>query len=211
MMRDAINEGVPQGSTKTKEIWKEILDSNTAIDTCVEGLDQNLSKVLQKHEYEYMAAYNIQVKRKEQELLYAMEELRSEKNAEIKDIKILKMEATVAKLRKQSQEQDKAKEKLREEIKTWKKKYMYEQSEHEFYQNSAMESKRKNKLLKVAVGRLQFEYDKLQEKYKITDDELKFVKQLHNQIERVQRNGADDDEDDAGTFMTRISEDGQGS
>ena len=47
-----------------------------------------------------MAAYNIQVKRKEQELLYAMEELRSEKNAEIKDIKILKMEATVAKLRK---------------------------------------------------------------------------------------------------------------
>ena len=39
-----------------------------------------------------------------------------------------------------------------------------------------MESKRKNKLLKVAVGRLQFEYDKLQEKYKITDDELKFVK-----------------------------------
>ena len=54
----------------------------------MEGLDQNLSKVLQKHEYEYMAAYNIQVKRKEQELLQAMEELRSEQNAEIKDIKI---------------------------------------------------------------------------------------------------------------------------
>ena len=43
-----------------------------------------------------------------------------------------------------------------------------------------MESKRKNKLLKVAVGRLQFEYDKLKDKYQITDDELKFVKQLHN-------------------------------
>jgi len=43
-----------------------------------------------------------------------------------------------------------------------------------------MENKRKNKLLKVAVGRLQYEYDKLQEKYKITDDELKFVKQLHS-------------------------------
>lgn len=45
----------------------------------------------------------------------------------------------------------------------------------------------------------------------MTDDELKFVKQLHNQIERVQKNGAEEDEDDAGTFMTRISEDGQGS
>ena len=85
----------------------------------------------------------------------------------------------MAKLRRENQEQDKVKEKLREEIKYWKKKYQTEESEHQFYQTSAMESKRKNKLLKVAVGRLQHEYDKLQEKYKIADDELKFVKQLH--------------------------------
>ncbi len=75
-----------------------------------------------------------------------------------------------------------------------------------------MDSKRKNKLLKVAVGRLQFEYDKLQKKYQISEDELKFVRQLHNQIERVQKQGPDEeDEDDANTFMTRISEDGAGS
>ena len=67
-----------------------------------------------------------------------------------------------------------------------------------------MESKRKNKLLKVAVGRLQHEYDKLLKQCKCTDEELKFVKQLHNQIDRVQK--AEDDDDDAGTFMTRISE-----
>ena len=54
----------------------------------MDGLDQNLNKVLQKHEYEYMQAYNIQVKKKEQELLKAMENLASEQNAEIKDIKI---------------------------------------------------------------------------------------------------------------------------
>ena len=131
----------------------------------MEGLDQNLSKVLQKHEYEYMAAYNIQVKRKEQELLHAMEELRSEQNAEIKDIKIQKLESTVGKLRNESQEQDKIKDKLREEIKWWEKKYKTEQSEHEFYQNTAKEAKRKNKLLKVAVGRLQFEYDSLLKKF----------------------------------------------
>ena len=131
----------------------------------MEGLDQNLSKVLQKHEYEYMAAYNIQVKRKEQELLQAMEELRSEQNAEIKDIKIQKLEKTVGQLRNESQEQDKIKEKLREEIKLWEKKYKTEQSEHEFYQNTAKEAKRKNKLLKVAVGRLQFEYDSLLKRF----------------------------------------------
>ena len=46
MMSQAISEGLPQGSSKTKEIWKEILQSNQQIDSCVEGLDQNLSKVL---------------------------------------------------------------------------------------------------------------------------------------------------------------------
>ena len=55
-------------------------------------------------------------------------------------------------------------------------------------------------------------------KYKVTDEELKFVKQLHSQIERVQKSvvtsggaTAEEQDDDAGTFMTRISEDGQGS
>lgn len=64
------------------------------------------------------------------------------------------MELTIANLRRENQEQDKQKEQLREEIKLWKRKYESEKNEHEFYQNSAMESKRKNKLLKVAVGRL---------------------------------------------------------
>ena len=138
-----------------------------------------------------------------------MEELASEQNAEIKDIKIQKLEATVSKLRRENAETEKAKVKMRDEIRNWKKKYEYEQTEHEFYQKNAMESKRKNKLLKVAVGRLQFEYDRLQEKYQITDDELKFVKALHNQIEKAYQPNTS--EDDAGTFMTRISEDGQGS
>ena len=54
----------------------------------------------------------------------------------------------------EAQEQEKIKEKLREQIKSWKQKYDFEKQEHEFYHNHAMETKRKNKLLKVAVGRL---------------------------------------------------------
>ena len=72
----------------------------------------------------------------------------------------------------EAQEQEKIKEKLREQIKSWKQKYDFEKQEHEFYHNHAMETKRKNKLLKVAVGRLQVEYDKLKQKYKIADSEL---------------------------------------
>ena len=133
MMKKEIAAGGPYGSAKTKDLWEEILSTRDKLHEQVDGLDEKLSKVLQKHEYEYMAAYNTQVKRKEQELLKAMEELASEQNAEIKDIKIQKLESTVSKLRKETQELEKAKEKLREEIKTWKKKYEYEQSEHEFY------------------------------------------------------------------------------
>ena len=83
-----------------------------------------------------------------------MDQLKSNQHNEIKDLKINKMERTIAALRRENQEQDKHKEKLREEIKNWRRKYESEKQEHEFYQNSAMESKRKNKLLKVAVGRL---------------------------------------------------------
>lgn len=52
-------------SAKTKEIWREILTTHNKLTDQVDGLDENLSKVLRRHEYEYMAAYNIHVKRKE--------------------------------------------------------------------------------------------------------------------------------------------------
>lgn len=64
---------------------------------------------------------------------------------------------------------------MRDQIKSWKGKFDAEKHEREFYHSAALEAKRKNKLLKVAVGRLQNEYDKLKEKYNITDNELQFV------------------------------------
>jgi len=102
-------------------------------------------------------------------------ELKNNSNSEIKDQKIQKLEMTVAKLRRECQEQDKVKDQLRGQIKNWRQKYEFEKQEHEFYHNNAMEEKRKNKLLKVAVGRLQNEYDNLKEKYQIADSELQFV------------------------------------
>ena len=124
-MRAAIADGALAaiGTAKTKEHWEKILDYQDKLHVQIDGLDGKLSKVLQKHEYEYMAAYNIQVKRKEQELLKAMEDLASEQNAEIKDIKIQKLEATVSKLRRENQELEKAREKDREQIKHWMKRH----------------------------------------------------------------------------------------
>lgn len=159
-----------------------------------------------------MLAYNYYVKKKELEVRDAINQLGNNSNSEIKDLKIQKLEMTVSRLRQQMSEQEKQKEVLRDEIKSWKKKYEVEKQEHQFYHNSALENKRKTKLLKVAVSRLQLEYDKLKEKYSIADNELSFVKQLQGQIERVQKEALmdqRDNEDDAGTFMTRVSEDGE--
>ena len=58
MMRQEIESEQPHISAKTKEIWEEILVTRDQLHGQVDGLDQKLSKVLQKHEYEYMAAYN---------------------------------------------------------------------------------------------------------------------------------------------------------
>ena len=191
-------------SVRAKETWEQILSFDASIDGEVQALDQKLGTVLRKHEYEYMTAYNVYVKRKEKELLEKVMELKNNSNSEIKDQKIQKLEMTVAKLRRECQEQDKVKDQLRGQIKNWRQKYEFEKQEHEFYHNNAMEEKRKNKLLKVAVGRLQNEYDNLKEKYQIADSELQFVNQLQRQIERVQRGDA---EQDGETFsMTKLND-----
>ena len=100
-------------SVRAKETWEQILHFDKSIDSEVQALDQKLGTVLRKHEYEYMTAYNVYVKRKEKELLEKVMELKNNSNSEIKDQKIQKLEMTVGKLRRECQEQDKAKDQLR--------------------------------------------------------------------------------------------------
>ena len=78
MMRNVIDADEPGRTVLQKQLWEEILETREQINGQMDGLDENLNKVLKKHEYEYMQAYNIQVKKKEQELLKAMEGLASE-------------------------------------------------------------------------------------------------------------------------------------
>lgn len=57
-----------------------------------------------------------------------------------------------------------AKDTLKREIREQKEKCQREMEEKDFYHKQALEAKKKNKLLKVAVGRLQNEYDRLKDK-----------------------------------------------
>jgi len=54
----------------------------------------------------------------------------------------------------------------------WKSRFEDEKTEKEFYHKNALETKKKNKLLKIAVGRLQSEYDNIKEKHDIAETDL---------------------------------------
>jgi len=58
-------------------------------------------------------------------------------------------------------------------------------TEKEFYQKSAQESKRKHKVVKLALSRLQLEYDKMKAQYLSATEDLKFSTSLHKKYEEV--------------------------
>jgi len=71
---DAINKTVediilPQ---RAQENMQNVLMTKDAFDDTIGGLDNRLNRVLKKHEYEYLQAYNFYVKAKEAELTRAI-------------------------------------------------------------------------------------------------------------------------------------------
>ena len=63
-------------------------------------------------------------------------------------------------LREKANEDEKEMEIMKKESKVWKEKLKVETEEKDFYHKQALDAKRKNKLLKVAIGRLQMEKEK---------------------------------------------------
>ena len=114
-MKDEIEQGkgMLKNQQKTKEIWDEILQTREQLDQQISVMTNSLSRVLKKHEYEYMSAYNIQVKRKVNEVKNVIVELQKSSNTEMKDMKIAKLEQAISKLRSDLMDQEKLKEQLR--------------------------------------------------------------------------------------------------
>jgi len=90
--------------------------------------------VLRKQEYEYLQAYNIYVKRKENELrtlITALDEKNSNNN--FKDARISQLEVTINQMRKDAFNYEQKQESLLKEIKVWKEKQKVECEEKEFF------------------------------------------------------------------------------
>ena len=61
---------------------------------------------------------------------------------------------TISQLRNKANEDEKEIETIKKDQKIWKEKFKNETEEKDFYHKQALDAKRKNKLLKVAIGRL---------------------------------------------------------
>ena len=71
------------------------------------------------------------------------------------------MEQQLQKLSEDQMKMERQRQEFREKIKFWKGKTEMFESEKNFLYNQTMETKKKNKLLKVAIGRLQSELEKV--------------------------------------------------
>lgn len=130
------------------------------LDSVIDDLDVKLNRVLAKQEYEYLKGYNIYVKKKEKELRQLIEKL-NEKNSNntLKDEKITNLELQIHKLRGEQIKLDEAKEKQKKETLKWKTKAQILEEDKKFLECQIKDAKRHNKLLKLAIGRLQKELE----------------------------------------------------
>ena len=88
--------------------------------------------------------------------------------------KIRQLEQNLSRMRREAVEHGKIEEKLQYEIRDWKRLYDEEKSEKEFYHKNASEHKKNNRVIKIALARIQEEYDKLKEKCQVQGADLDF-------------------------------------
>lgn len=153
-------EGLPAFAESKGSHWLEMLGHQQSVNKVIEDLDQKLHRVLAKQEYEYLKGYNIYVKQKEKDLRELIEKLNAKNsNNTLKDEKIQKLETTISAIRQDQIKQEREKEKLNETIRFWKTKAQGYEQEKNFLQQQIMDAKKQNKLLKLAIGRLQNELE----------------------------------------------------
>ena len=81
-------------------------------------LDKSIQDVIANNEYDYLQAYNIFVKNKEEELKGMIDKLATRNNDQkLKDQKMYKLEHQLIKMRQIAIESDKERDTLREEVK----------------------------------------------------------------------------------------------
>ena len=122
-----------------------------------EDLDTKLNKMMQKQEVEYMKTYTHYVKKKERELKEMILVLGEKaKNADrVKDEKIRELEQVCRQAITNEAKMEKQVRELKQQVRKYKEQAEALESDQEFLKRKTLEAKRKNKLLKSAIHRMQ--------------------------------------------------------
>ena len=115
---------------------------------------------MKKQEHDYLKGYSIYVKTKEKELKTLIQKLNAKNsNNTLKDETIYKLNQKVDSLNREREKVENEKQELSEKIKHWTSRAQAFEQDKNFLQNQIIESKRQNKLLKLAIGRIQGELE----------------------------------------------------
>lgn len=136
------------------------MKAEKALSDVIEDLDKKLDRVLKKQEHEYLKGYSLYVKQKERELRELISKLNDKNsNASLKDQIIYEKTQTIAALTREQNKIETEKTQLKERIKFFSARADAFEQDKNFLQNQIVDCKRQNKLLKLAIGRLQEELD----------------------------------------------------
>jgi chromosome segregation ATPase len=127
------------------------------MDEALDDLQNKLSRVLGKQEYDYMKCYSLYVKKKEREikeLIMALSQ-RSMEAGNGREQRITVLEHLIKQARDNEAKMDRQVKDLKSQIQLWKERAEDFKSDNEFLKKHTMKTKRKNKLLKAAIERMQ--------------------------------------------------------
>lgn len=134
----------------------------------MKDLDVKLNRVLAKQEYEYLKGYNVYVKQKERELKQTINQLSERFNNQgAKEKKLQALQRAIKTIREEQIHMDRENVGLKDKVKDLKAKVDEVQSERDFFQGKAKDTKKKNQLLKLAIMRLQNEVEALKNADKV--------------------------------------------
>jgi len=134
------------------------------INSAINVLDVSMEERLKKQADEYLKGYAIYVKEKEKdlrELIFKLHEKNS--NSTLKDEIIFNLKQTIKKMNEEQIKIEGQKQEQNEKIKYWQARSQAYEQDKNFLQSQIIESKRQNKLLKLAIGRLQGELERKEE------------------------------------------------
>jgi len=164
--RPTTQMSLPQEATlqtvEPTEIMQKIASRNQELSQEIENLSAGIGKIIERHELDFLQAYNIFVKRKEKELKDFVVEMekRQDSRAQI-DAKMAKLHAEIVKKEQAVFSAEKMNDLMRERVRQKEQESKVLKEENEFFHRSALDSKKKFKLSQIALRRVEQECARL--------------------------------------------------